>query len=141
MKSPYEEIIDLPHHVSAARPRMPMKDRAAQFSPFAALTGYDAEIKETGRLTEEWVEMGEDCRDVLDRKKSYLMRHVSEHPALAITYFLPDQRKKGGSYETVTGSLKRFDEDKRLIILMNGVKIPIDRILNIESAVFRDLFE
>lgn len=141
MKSPYEDIVDLPHHVSAARPRMPMKDRAAQFSPFAALTGYDAEITETGRLTEEWVEMGEDCLDVLDRKKSFLMLHVSEHPFLAITYFLPDQRKKGGKYETVTGSLKRIDEDQRLIILMNGVKIPIDRILNIESAVFRDRFE
>jgi hypothetical protein len=136
MSGNYDDIINLPHHVSATRPQMSMIDRAAQFSPFAALTGYDAAIKETGRLTDEKIELDEDTRTALDIKQAYLIEMIDEQPEISVTYFLPDTRKSGGAYVTVTGNLKRFDEYERLMILTNGKKIPMDDIANIESDLF-----
>lgn len=133
----YNDIINLPHHVSTTRPQMSMIDRAAQFSPFAALTGYDAAIKETGRLTDEKIEIDEDTKASLDMKQAYLMEIIDEQPEISITYFLPDTKKSGGAYVTVTGNLKRFDEYERLLILTNGKKIPMDDIADIESDLFR----
>ena len=137
----YEDIINLPHHVSATRPQMSMMDRAAQFSPFAALTGYDDAIKETGRLTGEKIEMDEDRKAALDMKQAYLIEMIDEQPEISITYFLPDAKKSGGAYVTVTGNLKRFDEYERLLILTDGKKIPMDDIADIESDLFRGMFE
>lgn len=137
----YEDIINLPHHVSKTRPQMSMLDRAAQFSPFAALTGYDAAIKETGRLTDEKIELDEDTKAALDMKQAYLIEMIDEQPEITIIYFLPDARKVGGAYVTVTGNLKRFDEYERLLILTNGKKIPMDDIADIESDLFRGMFE
>mgnify|MGYP001635132810 FL=1 len=137
----YEDIINLPHHVSKTRPQMSMLDRAAQFSPFAALTGYDDAIKETGRLTDEKIEMDEDRKAALDMKQAYLIEMIDEQPEISITYFLPDTKKSGGAYVTVTGNLKRFDEYERLLILTDGKKIPMDDIADIESDLFRGLFE
>ena len=137
----YEDIINMPHHVSASRPRMSMIDRAAQFSPFAALTGYDDAIKETGRLTDEKIEMDEDRKAALDMKQAYLIEMIDEQPEISITYFLPDAKKSGGAYVTVTGNLKRFDEYERLLILTDGKKIPMDDIADIESDLFRGMFE
>lgn len=137
MSGKYDDIIDLPHHVSATRPQMSMIDRAAQFSPFAALTGYDAAIKETGRLTDEKIEIDEDTKASLDMKQAYLMEIIDEQPEISVTYFLPDTKKTGGAYVTVTGNLKRFDEYERLLILTNGKKIPMDDIADIESDLFR----
>ena len=136
----YEDIINLPHHVSKTRPQMSMLDRAAQFSPFAALTGYDAAIKETGRLTDEKIEMDEDRKTALDMKQTYLIEMLDEQPEISITYFLPDTKKSGGAYVTVTGNLKRFDEYERLLILTDGKKIPMDDIADIDSDLFRGLF-
>ena len=136
----YDDIINLPHHVSATRPQMSMLDRAAQFSPFAALTGYDAAIKETGRLTDEKIEMDEDRKTALDMKQTYLIEMLDEQPEISITYFLPDTKKSGGAYVTVTGNLKRFDEYERLLILTDGKKIPMDDIADIESDLFRGMF-
>ena len=136
----YEDIINLPHHVSKTRPQMSMLDRAAQFSPFAALTGYDAAIKETGRLTDEKIEMDEDRKAALDMKQAYLIEMLDEQPEISITYFLPDTKKLGGAYVTVTGNLKRFDEYERLLILTDGKKIPMDDIADIESDLFRGMF-
>lgn len=133
----YADIINLPHHVSTTRPQMSMIDRAAQFSPFAALTGYDAAIKETGRLTDEKIEIDEDMKASLDMKQAYLIEIIDEQPEISVTYFLPDTKKSGGSYVTETGNLKRFDEYERLLILTNGKKIPMDDIANIESDLFR----
>lgn len=133
----YSDIINLPHHVSATRPQMSMIDRAAQFSPFAALTGYDAAIKETGRLTDEKVEMDEDTKAALDIKQAYLKEMIDEQPEITVTYFLPDTKKFGGAYVTVTGNLKRFDEYERLLILTDGKKIPMDDIADIDSELFR----
>jgi len=140
MKSNYDDIINLPHHVSKTRPQMSMLDRAAQFSPFAALTGYDAAIKETGRLTDEKIELDEDTKAALDMKQAYLIEMIDEQPEITIIYFLPDARKAGGAYVTVTGNLKRFDEYERLLILTNGKKIPMDDIADIESDLFKGMF-
>ena len=137
----YEDILNLPHHVSKTRPQMSMLDRAAQFSPFAALTGYDDAIKETGRLTDEKIEMDEDRKAALDMQQAYLIEMIDEQPEISITYFLPDTKKSGGAYVTVTGNLKRFDEYERLLILTDGKKIPMDDIADIESDLFRGMFE
>ena len=137
----YEDILNLPHHVSKTRPQMSMLDRAAQCSPFAALTGYDDAIKETGRLTDEKIEMDEDRKAALDMKQAYLIEMIDEQPEISITYFLPDTKKSGGAYVTVTGNLKRFDEYERLLILTDGKKIPMDDIADIESDLFRGMFE
>lgn len=135
----YDDIIDLPHHVSATHPRMSLIDRAAQFSPFAALTGYDAAIKETGRLTDQRIELSEDARIVLDRKQQFLLDHISGHPVVSVTYFVPDERKTGGAYVTVTGNVKKLDDYQRLLVLTDGSKIPLDDILDMESELFRSL--
>lgn len=136
----YGDIINLPHHVSKTRPQMSMLDRAAQFSPFAALTGYDAAIKETGRLTDEKIELDEETKAALDMKQAYLVEMIDEQPEITIIYFLPDARKAGGAYVTVTGNLKRFDEYERLLILTNGKKIPMEDIADIESDLFKGMF-
>ena len=105
MNNRYDEIINLPHHVSPTRPQMPMSDRAAQFAPFAALTGYDAAIKETGRLTDERVELDKEALTALDMKYQLLMDALNEAPKVTITYFQPDERKAGGKYITATGAV------------------------------------
>ena len=133
----YDDIINLPHHVSPTRPQMSMIDRAAQFSPFAALTGYDAAIKETGRLTDAKVEIGDEERDVLDRKQQYLQEIIADRPEITIAYFVPDEKKAGGSYTSHTGNLKRIDYYERLFVLTDGTKIPLDEIVDIESDCFR----
>ena len=133
----YDDIINLPHHVSQTRPQMSMIDRAAQFSPFAALTGYDAAIKEIGRLTDTKLEIGDEERDVLDRKQQYLQKIVADRPEITITYFVPDEKKAGGSYTSLTGTLKRLDYYERLFVLTDGTKIQLDEIVDIESDCFR----
>ena len=135
----YDDIIGLPHHVSATRPRMSMIDRAAQFSPFAALTGYDAAIKETGRLTDQRIELSEDSRAALDRKQQILLDNIRERPDVSITYFIPDERKDGGSYVTVTGNVKKIDDYQRLLILTDRAQIPLDEIVDIESELFNNI--
>jgi len=138
MKFPYEDIIHLPHHVSSKRPRMSAVDRAAQFSPFAALVGYDAAIQETGRLTTEKIELTEEEKSFLDQKQKILLERIAEHPEITVTYFLPDDRKNGGSYTTVTGNLKRIDDVSHVILLTDGTGISIDDILKIDSVVFEE---
>ena len=103
MNNRYDEIINLPHHVSRTRPQMPMSDRAAQFAPFAALTGYDAAIKETGRLTDEKIELDEEALTALDMKYQLLMDTFDDAPEVTITYFQPDERKAGGKYASQVG--------------------------------------
>lgn len=135
----YDDIIHLPHHVSKTRPQMSMEDRAAQFSPFAALTGYDAAILETGRLTEDKLELGEETQAILDRKQRYLAEIIDTKPEITVTYFVPDEKKSGGAYSTVTGFLKRIDEYERVLMLTDGRKIQLDAIFDIESEEFENV--
>ncbi len=137
----YDDIIHLPHHVSKTRPQMSMEDRAAQFSPFAALTGYDAAILETGRLTEDKLELGEETQAILDRKQRYLAEIIDTKPEITVTYFVPDEKKSGGAYSTVTGFLKRIDEYERVLMLTDGRKIQLDAVLDIESDMFQMPFD
>lgn len=134
---PYEDILYMPHHVSTKHPPMPASDRAAQFSPFAALTGHDAAIQETGRLTDIQVEQSEELRTLLDRKQQYLA--TLERPEVTVTYFLPDGRKDGGAYVTATGQLKRIDPVERVLILVGGQSIPLDDITDLNSPELIDL--
>lgn len=138
MKSQYDDIINLPHHVSKTHPQMPMSDRAAQFSPFAALTGYDAAIRETGRLTDAQTELSEEDADILNEKIAVLVERISEKPHVTVTYFVPDDRKKGGAYSTISGNLRRIDEYERLLIFVDGKIIQMDTIADIECDLFRE---
>ena len=137
-KSKYDEIIYLPHHVSKTRPQMPMSDRAAQFSPFAALTGYDSAIRETGRLTDERIELDEEALMALNMRYQILMDSLRESPEVRITYFKPDERKSGGAHLTITGVVKKVDDYKRLITMRDGMTIPLDDVLMIEGELFSE---
>lgn len=111
-----------------------MEERAAQFSPFAALTGFGGVIQETGRLTDRRVELGESDRAELERTLNFLDSQEEEHPLVQVTYFLPDERKEGGSYVTVTGPLKRIDQVEGVLLLQEGVRVPIHDIREVRVA-------
>ena len=125
----YDDIIDLPHPTSAKHPRMPMADRAAQFSPFAALVGHGAAIRETARLTDRKIELTEEEKAVLDEKLCLLLDTGGE---AVFTYFLPDEKKNGGAYVTAVGSIKKLDLLKRRVVLTGGAVIPLEDISEIE---------
>lgn len=127
----YDDMIDMSHHVSAKHPQMPLADRAAQFSPFAALTGYEAAIAETARVTEDRVNLSDNSREALDRKLQLLRERLQEKPVVEITYFVPDERKQGGSYETIAGVVKKIDVYGHRIVLENGVSVEIGEIVDI----------
>lgn len=137
--SKYEEIISLPHHVSKTHPQMPMSDRAAQFSPFAALAGYDTAVKETGRLTDEKIELDEESLTALNVRYQMLTDALEKRPEVRITYFKPDERKAGGAYVTIAGVVKKVDDYERLITMQDGMVIPMDDVLTIESELFSEL--
>ena len=128
----YDDIIDLPHHVSEKHPRMPMNDRAAQFSPFAALTGYDAAIVETARPTERKRELSEEQKQVVDKALRDLRERIRSGPRVTVTFFRPDERKSGGAYETLTGSAKKVDELSGVLELSDGTAIPFDSIIRLD---------
>ena len=131
MNNRYDKIINLPHHVSTTRPQMPMSDRAAQFAPFAALTGYDSAIKETGRLTDERIELDEEALAALDRKYQLLIEALDDAPEVTIIYFQPDERKAGGQYVSATGTVKKVDTFGRRILLQDGTRIPLDSVYDL----------
>lgn len=128
MSGKYDDIINLPHHVSEKHPQMSLHDRAAQFSPFAALTGYDDAVKETARLTDTIFELDEDEKSILDEK---LKRGLENKDEISVTYFIKDSKKEGGSYNTVSGRVKKIDEYLRTLVLNSGEEIPIDNIYDI----------
>ena len=139
MNGKYDEIMGLPHHISKTRPQMPMSDRAAQFAPFAALTGYDAAIKETGRLTDERIELDVEALSALDMKYQLLMEALDEAPEVTITYFRPDERKAGGKYVSAVGAVKKIDDFERRITMRDGTRIPTDDVLSIDGELFSSL--
>lgn len=138
MNRQYDDILNLPHHVSATRPQMPMSDRAAQFSPFAALNGYDDAIKETGRLTDDRLELDDEELRELNTKLCMLARQLEYEPEVKVTYFAPDERKAGGAYLVKVGRVKRLDDFERLIIMKDGTCIPMDDVFGIEGDAFSE---
>ena len=139
-RNPYEDIINLPHHVSSTRPRMPMADRAAQFSSFRALSGYGDAVKETARLTGQRIELDESAKAALDEKLRLLAEVIEDRPETAITYFLPDRKKTGGEYVTVSGRVKRADSVQRELVMMNGTRIPVEDILDVTGDLFKAFY-
>lgn len=131
MTGRYDDIIHLPHHVSSDRKRMSMTDRAAQFSPFAALVGYDAAIQETGRLTDRQFEFAADGKALLDETLCALSEQVSRQPEVTITYFVPDVRKSGGAYKEIRGKIKKIDPQEQILLLTDGTVVSFDRIYEI----------
>ena len=135
----YSKIINLPHHQSATRKRMSNYDRAAQFAPFAALTGHNEAIKETARLTDDYMEMGEDRLGELSAKIQLLIDKLSEQPEITVVYFIPDERKSGGSYAEKTGIVRIIDEYERKLVFYDGDKILIDRVTDFKGEIFSQL--
>lgn len=134
----YGDIINLPHPESKKHPRMSMHDRAAQFSPFAALTGHDAAIKETARLTDEKIDLDEAFKTGLDEKLLFLMSKLNEKPVVTITYFMKDERKSGGSYEVTEGRIRKVDLYERVIVMEDRSRILIENIVDIDGEIFVD---
>ena len=132
MTGKYDDIIHLPHPVSTKHARMSRIDRAAQFSPFAALTGYDAVITETGRLTDSSVELDESRKEVLNERLRYVLSVLSQQPRVRITYFREDDRKAGGAYVTVSGRVKKVDAYDHTVILTDGRVIPMENVRDLE---------
>ncbi|WP_342759580.1 hypothetical protein [Kineothrix sedimenti] len=135
----YDDMIHLPHHISGTHPHMEIIDRAAQFSPFAALTGHDAAIKETARLTDKRIELDEYEKDVMSERLQIIVDNIKEEPRIEVTYFRPDGKKDGGTYVTVTMRVKKVDLYMRILIMMDGNLIPIDDIINIDWHMFETM--
>lgn len=131
----YDDIIHLPRHVSSKRTPMSNYDRAAQFSPFAALTGYDAVIEESARLTDAQIELDEGGKALLDEKLQQIREHMAEQPRVTLICFQPDDRKQGGAYVQITGHVKKLDEYRHSILLTEGDMIPIERIYGIDCGL------
>ena len=127
----YEDIINLPHHVSAVHPPMPLSDRAAQFAPFAALTGYGEVIKETARQTDRKPELTEDEKQALDYKLQMAVSLPGEKPVVTVTYFVPDGKKAGGSCHRIRGKIRKTDTDRGKLIMENGEQIELDLVVDI----------
>lgn len=119
----YEDIINLPHHVSKTRKPMSLYNRAAQFAPFAALTGYDDAIKETSRITEQRIELSEELKNMLNQKIKLISENIKLQPKVSITYFVPDNKKSGGVYKTISGNVRRIDEIEKYLLFTNKLKV------------------
>lgn len=133
----YDDIINLPHHVSKKHPQMSLLNRAAQFSPFAALTGHEDAINETARLTDSFIELDEDRKRRLDEQLQLIRENVTLKPECEITYFKPDEKKEGGTYVTIRGNIKKIDEYSRQIVFTDGTALPIEHIFSIRGELFQ----
>lgn len=138
-KFPYEDIVDLPPHISKKHPQPTMLERAARFAPFAAITGYEEMVLEEARVTEERIELDEGTLAMLNEKLNIIHESLDSEPVVQITYFEPDKKKSGGAYISVTGTVKRIDEYERLVIMSDGKKIRIDEIFGLEGKLFDSL--
>ena len=136
MSNKYDDIIDLPYPQKSTRQRMSRGDRAAQFSPFAALVGYEDAVEETARLTEEKLELAEDMKAIIDAKLGIIVDQLDSHPSVTITYFVPDEKKTGGSYVSLTGRFKCVKETERTVVIAERTEIEMDKIRKIDSPLF-----
>ena len=141
MKShPHADIINLPHHVSKVHPQMSMHQRAAQFSPFAALVGFEDVIDENVRQTDSKRELDEMEKEELDRKLCVIESHLTEKPVVEIEYFIPDAIKAGGEYVFRSGEVVKIQPVEKKLILSDGTVIPIEDIANIAGELFAGEF-
>ena len=134
MTTPYDDIIHLPHHVSWNHPQMPLRDRAAQFAPFAALTGYEAVVGETARLTAERRELDAQEAAELNRRLTDLAARLKDRPEATIEYFVPDERKTGGAYVTVIGRVRHISVPEKTLVMEDGAVIPLDDIVSLTGG-------
>ncbi|MBQ8766457.1 MAG: hypothetical protein IJZ16_06590 [Clostridia bacterium] len=132
----YKDIINLPHYQSKKRPQMSLHDRAAQFSPFAALTGHDEAIRETARLTDRKIELDETKKTILNDKLNYIIEHINTQPEISVTYFVADELKDGGAYLDFTGNVKKYDYHNKFLHFSDGTQIYVYDIVSIESQIF-----
>ena len=135
----YADVFNMPHHMSTKRPQMTRLDRAAQFAPFAALTGHDAAIKETARLTDQRVELDEGTKSILNEKLQMALDFAETEPEITVTHFVEDKKKSGSAYVEFTGVIKRIDEYERTVVFTDKTKISIDDICAIEGDIFNGL--
>ncbi len=136
MTNSYDDLLYLPHPTSQKHPRMSRLDRAAQFSPFAALSGFEGAVRETARLTEARIELGEDELAELDERLRLALAWADDPPVVSVTWFQPDERKAGGAYVTTQGRIRKVDTVKRVLLLEDGGKIPVDEIVALDSEIF-----
>lgn len=136
----YEDMIELPRPISKKHQPMSLNNRSAQFAPFSALIGYDEKIRETARITDKKIELDEEGKVVINEKLLWLKKHIQLYPQVSITYFLRDQKKSGGKYQTITGQIKKIDELEKTIYLMDKKQIKIEDIINIVGIDFPYVF-
>ena len=134
----YDDILNLKRPISK-HPKMSLYQRSAQFAPFAALTGYEGQVKETARLTDRRIELDEEMKLILDLKIQVIKEMLSDNPEVEITYFIPDTKKDGGKYETIINNVKKIDSYNEHIIMQNNLKIEIKEIININSNIFKNI--
>lgn len=137
--SRYDDIIDRRYEGSTTHKRMSLENRAAQFAPFAALTGHDAAINETARLTSERIELSGEEQRMLSERLNIVLEKLSEQPILTFVIFQPDTNKSGGCYITITGTVKKFDEYEKAIILTNGKSVLFENVFSIDGEIFNDM--
>lgn len=135
-KDNYEDIMELPHHVSRKHPQMTMAQRAAQFMPFVALQGQMESVRETERLTDDRIDLDDTVKEMVDRKLQHLQASVKDRPEIKVYYFVPDQRKEGGAYCSKTGQVKKIDVYDNVVIFVDGERIPINDIMDLEGNIF-----
>ena len=136
----YDDIINLPHHVSKKHPPMSLHDRAAQFSPFAALTGHKAAINEAARLTDKKQILSEDVIAKLNEQLNLIKENIGTNQTVTITYFVPDDKKSGGAYISNTGVVKKIDEYNHTVIMTDKTVIPIEQISEMQSDIFSEIY-
>lgn len=141
MKQGYEDIMDLPHYRSSRHAPLSMESRAAQFAPFAALTGYEDALVEAERQTEHFQDLDDGIKAILDAKLQMLEDRKQGKPMVTIRYFVPDERKEGGSYQVISGQYRKMDLGKEQVILEEGERIPLERIVDISSEIFEGLIQ
>ena len=141
----YDDIINLPHPVSRSHPRMTVQNRAAQFAPFAALTGYGDAVNETARLTDQKMELDENNKQILDEKLQMIQKYIAEKkeqeefPEVTITYFKADEKKEGGAYLTATGRFLKIDIYEHAVVLQDKSRYPVRDIVDLQCDLFRYL--
>ena len=138
-KLKYSDIIDLPHHVSTKHPHLSREQKAAQFAPFAALTGFDDDVQETARLTDKRIDIDDGLKEIISNKLNIIDVNIKKHPSVTFTYFIQDKKKSGGKYVEVTGNVKKINIFDNYVLLDDNTKIPIIDIIDIQGDVIKGL--